>query len=88
LLKVGEIAGNSVKIYPNPTSGIVTLDWGSAVRTNITVSNIIGQVLLTETSNGRSSKDLNLSHLPAGNYIITLKDENGGVSTHKVLLEK
>lgn len=88
LLKVVEIAGNTVKIYPNPTSGIVTLDWGSAVRTNITVSNIIGQVVLSETSNGRSSKDLNLSHLPAGNYIITLKDENGGVSTHKVLLEK
>jgi hypothetical protein len=36
----------------------------------------------------RSRHEADLSMLPAGNYVVSLKNEDGSVSTHKLLLSK
>jgi hypothetical protein len=87
LLKVGQLNGGSeVKIYPNPTSGLITLDWNTNVSATITVSNMIGQVMRTEEVSRASQHNTDLSAFPPGGYIVTVRDEFGNTSTHKVLL--
>lgn len=89
LLDVKNIAGSNVKIYPNPTTGLLTFDWGSdKVNAHLTVYNVVGQVMKQEDIINRSSHEADLSMLPAGNYVVSLKNEDGSVSTHKVLLSK
>jgi len=86
LLKVSDVNGSRVNIYPNPTKGMITLDWGQTVTAQITVTNMIGQVMLTEMVNGSSRHNTDMSRLPAGNYAVTVRDEYGNASVHKVQL--
>ncbi len=79
----------AVKLYPNPTTGMLSMDWGTKnVTAKMTVSNVIGQTMIEQEINGKSHHDVDLSHLPGGNYIVTLRSNDGAVSTHKVLLSK
>lgn len=88
LLKVGEVSTSSfVSIYPNPTSGVVTVDLGErTARTRITVANVIGQVVYTADVSNKQKHDVDLSALPGGNYILSVRDDEGNASTHKVQL--
>jgi hypothetical protein len=89
LLDVKNIAGSNVKIYPNPTTGLLTFDWGSdRINAHLTVYNVVGQVMKQEDIINRSRHEADLSMLPAGNYVVSLKNEDGSVSTHKLLLSK
>ena len=89
LLKVGEAATGNVKIFPNPTSGLLTFDWaGLKVNTTITVTNVLGQVMRQADVRNSSRHDMDLSDLPVGNYIVTLRDENGMVTTQKLTLTR
>jgi hypothetical protein len=54
----------NVSVYPNPTTGLVTLDLNAA--TKITITNALGQVILTET-------------VLAGKQTIDLKNQNNGL---------
>jgi hypothetical protein len=54
----------NVSVYPNPTTGLVTLDLNAA--TQITITNALGQVILTET-------------VVAGKQMIDLKNQNNGL---------
>lgn len=89
LLDVNDLATSNTKIYPNPTTGNLTLDWGSrSVTTTIEVYNIFGQQMLTEEVRNASHHEISIAHLPSGNYIVMLKDEGGASSAHKILLAK
>ena len=54
----------NVNVYPNPTTGLVTLDLNAA--TQVTITNALGQVILTET-------------VLAGKQTIDLKNQNNGL---------
>jgi hypothetical protein len=54
----------NVSVYPNPTTGLVTLDLNAT--TQVTVTNALGQVILTET-------------VLAGKQTINLKNQNNGL---------
>jgi hypothetical protein len=55
---------------------------------NITVSDMVGRVVHTDEVTNRQQHKTDLSHLPDGNYILSVRDESGRLSTHKVLLAK
>lgn len=89
LLKVGETATGFLKIFPNPTSGLITFDWaGLKVNSTITISNVLGQVMKQALVRNSDRHDMDLSDLPVGNYIATIRDENGLVHTQKVTLTR
>lgn len=78
-----------LKVYPNPTTGQVTLDWGTqSVNMSIEVYNPVGQRLMQDEMRGQSHKTLNLSNLASGIYYILVKDEEGKTGTIKVTLSK
>ncbi len=88
LLKVGNYNLDNVKIYPNPTSGQVIMDWGSNVNVKVDVYNITGQGLLHEDINNQSKKVMDLSYLPNGDYFLVIRDETGKSGTVKVTIAK
>ena len=67
------------KIYPNPTTGQLTIDNGQWTMDNVEVFDIYGRKqsfhhLITSSSHHL----INISHLPAGIYFITIANEFAG----------
>ncbi len=89
LLDVEQFAKSAVNIYPNPTNGILTFDWGARIgKGSVSVSNVVGQQMLSVSLSGQSKYDVDMSHLPAGNYIVTVSNNDGSTIRQKVLLAK
>lgn len=75
-LSVEGFEGGEVKMYPNPTSGIVTLElpFDKAVCT-IELLNMSGQVVLHKQlhpSGGMISETIDLSRVPKGLYLFRI----------------
>lgn len=63
------------KAYPNPTSGIITIELNPHEESSqavIDIVNLRGERLSTKELTGGHQWDLNLTHLPPGVYIIRL----------------
>jgi hypothetical protein len=89
LLDIAAINVNNLSIYPNPTNGLVTLDWGREnVTMGIDVFNPVGQRMLHEEMKNLPRKTIDMSKLPSGMYYIVLRNEQGGTATVKVTLTK
>lgn len=75
----GSLNSKLVRVYPNPSSGSVNIDFGRAGVTTIQVINSLGQVLESKTSE-LPAEQLNFSAYAKGLYYIKLvsdgKEEN------------
>lgn len=66
-------ASNTVKIYPNPTNGITTVDVADEwVDGQLTVTNLQGQIVLQSNLNSVNDR-LDFSELHSGIYLLTLQ---------------
>ena len=89
LLGVKDVNVADVKIYPNPTTGILNMDWGNrVVNMKLDVYNIQGMGLIHEDIISQNHHETDMSFLPEGNYFVVLRDEDGSKRTYKVLLTK
>ncbi|BDS14698.1 T9SS type A sorting domain-containing protein [Aureispira anguillae] len=63
-----------ISLYPNPSKGTVWVDFGGILieDLNIKVFNSIGQKVHAQTAKHSTLVELNLEHLPSGNYVIKL----------------
>lgn len=82
---IEEVAGGQVRIFPNPTSGVVRLDYGSLSfrKVELTLYNAIGQRLLQQ-SGDKAISTLDLSDRPAGVYYLHLVLD-GQRMTHRII---
>ena len=80
---VNETASNTfIEVYPNPTSGMVTLSVAAAAM--VDVFNITGQKVATFTG----SRTLDLSGMDAGIYILEVKDmQHNPMGISRVVVE-
>ena len=89
LLSVNNLTAADVSIYPNPTSGILNIDWAKQVdHMDIDIFDVVGQNELHGEAIGQSHAQADLSGLPEGNYFIVLRDQDGSKATFKVLLTR
>jgi uncharacterized repeat protein (TIGR01451 family) len=75
--EISTIVNNTftTKIYPNPATDILSISTNGSF-TGATISNILGQVVISTTINvGQAS--VNVSSLPSGIYYVTLRGEDG-----------
>lgn len=75
---------NSVNLFPNPTTGDVTVRFNDAFTGTITVTNIAGQVVKVQTANGITEGIIELSNLSAGMYMVKVEG-NGSTNMIKVI---
>jgi hypothetical protein len=73
-----------VSMYPNPTSGIVTIEAGSVIE-SITVYNVLGQEMLSQKGNS-ASETLNISNFKSGVYLVRTTS-NGKTATSRIVKE-
>ncbi len=66
----------SLKLYPNPTNGLVTIELEAMQK--VMVYNALGQVLLSKETNG-DALQVDLSGLGNGLYLIRVYSRNSGV---------
>ena len=69
-----------VSIYPNPTIGLVNLDFGDNLGANIRIADITGKVIY-EQSNPKSFETIDLSNQASGLYFISFDVEGQVYST-------
>lgn len=81
-----EMKSNSLKLYPNPTTGLITLEFNHISEEGeiIEVYNPLGQIILKTQINSQTNL-LNLSNYPSGTYYIKTISENG-THTEKIIL--
>ena len=60
-------------VYPNPTSGLVTLEFETARAYIVTLAEMSGSISLRETINGQTAQ-IDVSNYPAGMYLLTIDD--------------
>ncbi|MDA0890275.1 MAG: T9SS type A sorting domain-containing protein, partial [Bacteroidetes bacterium] len=77
----------SIKIYPNPTNGLLTIE-GTNANHNITVMTFIGNQLLKveNNSNEGSSTKLDLSTFAKGIYFIQI-EQNNQIMNYRIVLQ-
>lgn len=89
LLDVKGLNVNEMKVYPNPTTGQLILDWkGQVVTMDIKVTDALGKVVMTDNVQQASRKTLHLNALANGIYYIVLTDQEGNMGTIRVTLSK
>lgn len=89
LLDIATYDMSQVKIYPNPTEGWLTLDWGSQTAdVKIDIYSASGQGLLHEELKNGSRKQINLSHFANGNYFVVIRDSKGNIGSSRIQLNK
>jgi hypothetical protein len=78
---------SKLSFYPNPTTSTLNIDLGEALSNiKVTLTNSLGQVLLSENYTSTSFINLNID-APTGIYFLQLETANGETKTIKVLKE-
>ncbi len=79
----------SASVYPNPSeTGLFTVDLaGAAIKTIVTVYNIIGKTIFTKELNFPGRQTIDLSNEASGSYFINIKNDNS-VITRKITINR
>jgi len=89
---IGEKQAGAMALFPNPTSGQVSLSvmLNQAGKTDLSVISMSGKEVLQESTlspAGRYSKMINLANQPAGTYLVTLKNGSRTVVSEKIIVQ-
>jgi hypothetical protein len=78
----------TTEFYPNPTSGIVTIESTQAIA-NIDVFDVTGKLVYNQqNNNNQTNLEIDLSALSNGIYFINTQNNFGGISKSKVVVSK
>ena len=80
-LSASDVIKKETKIYPNPFKDIIHLDNADAIK-SVTVSDFSGRQIKTVN---KVSKEVKLSELKKGNYILTIDFKDGSKNQSKVI---
>jgi hypothetical protein len=80
-----QVSGQSLTIYPNPASGVVTIAAGAEIA-QVNIFDITGRKILEQKAEGRKQKEVDVSHLPQGIYLVQAILRDGGQRTGKVVV--
>jgi hypothetical protein len=83
-LSIGNYSMIGVSLFPNPTTGVLTITWATAATTRLTVYSTSGQALIHDFASATKRKTIDLSGLPSGIYFVMLQDESGKTGAVRV----
>jgi GH35 family endo-1,4-beta-xylanase len=82
---VSEISESALKVYPNPATNVLNIDYDKT-QYKILLFNSIGVLVQSEVAENPSHK-MNVGHLNKGLYLIRIQDNENKVVTEKVIIE-
>ena len=88
---MGDVNGNSIEVFPNPTTSNITVTFkvDETTNANLSVYDVVGRKVITildgQLPNGEYTYNEDLGQLDAGIYMVTLSLENDGVKVSKVV---
>lgn len=78
-------------VHPNPSQGVFKLNvqTKSTEDLQLNITNILGQSIYVESLSDVTTlnKEINLSHLEKGMYLVNLISQTGNTTTHKVIIK-
>ena len=75
-------------IYPNPSNGMLNISLtNSSDKQTIEIKNLIGQTVYSQIVGNSSTVTINLSDFNKGIYTVSLINENGTISTKKIIIQ-
>lgn len=77
-LSVEDAIAMGIRIYPNPSSSIINVDYHEDLQ--LTLFNVLGQQVMSS-----NSKSINISNLDQGTYILRAKDSNNTINNFKII---
>ncbi|HMZ45324.1 MAG TPA: T9SS type A sorting domain-containing protein [Chitinophagaceae bacterium] len=80
------IVNYSIKMYPNPTSKMVTIELPDNSNYVINIKDITGKIVLQKNTTGGANQ-FNISKLTSGTYLVEVTDRKRNRATEKLLVE-
>ncbi len=71
---INELGVKNVAVYPNPTTGLFTVEFSDNITANVEIIDITGKTVHHETISG--SSDINLSGVHKGIYFVRIVENN------------
>jgi hypothetical protein len=81
VLSTSTLNEQRLSVYPNPYSDVVTIMTNGQAFDKVEVYNILGELVMSETNTGLTSRQINVSKLNTGTYIIKVYNQNNEVGT-------
>lgn len=79
---------SDIKIYPNPTNGLINIAGIEANKINeISIFNQLGQKVMNLNASQLNNNSLDISDLNTGVYFVQLKDDSNNNKTMKIVKE-
>ena len=72
-------------LYPNPASKAITLKWGGEKTATVTLTDITGKQILANNIGANSIKQLDISKLSKGLYLVTIESETQKITKKLVI---
>mgnify|MGYP003895729331 CR=1 FL=1 len=90
---VEEKESKLLKVYPNPTNKIITLEWNNTGKFNtaltVKITDQTGKLVVEkEWAKNQNTIKLDLGSYPSGIYYCNVISEGKAIETHKILLTK
>jgi len=76
---------NLFRIFPNPASSVLTLEWKGGERSQLEIIGTQGNVVLSKTIDDLLTR-LEIGHLPPGIYILRI--QAGTLRGHKTFIKQ
>lgn len=80
-LGISQFESSAIKIFPNPSQDIITIESIANTVLRIEVFDVYGKKVLNQTA----INTMNVSSLASGIYVLKIKDENGGIKSAKMI---
>ena len=86
---VTTLTNSTVNVYPNPSSGMFTVDLGNNIESeiNVLVSNLTGNNISNFNYYNTNIVNINLTDYKSGMYILTIKGSSGNVYSKKITIK-
>ena len=72
----------NIKLYPNPSSGNITIETADDLSYNLTVYNVLGEKVVDLTVSNKQT--INLSSLPSATYVVLINYNGSLVKTERI----
>lgn len=80
-LSTEDFFASNLKIYPNPTNGMINLSSTTTLINNVSVTDLNGRIVKSFNLSGISQTELNVSDLTSGMYFVSVETDLGKGTT-------